>query len=43
MEVTEGLQLKPNEYYVAVGHEGYKDFDYGITPHMFSPVQQQKK
>ena len=42
-EVTEGVHLKNNEYYVAVGSERFKDMEYGIQPAILSPKQQQKR
>lgn len=42
-EVTEGVHLKHNEYYVAVGSERFKDMEYGIQPVILSPKQQQKR
>ena len=42
-EVTEGVHLKNNEYYVAVGSERFKDLEYGSQPLILSPKQQQKK
>lgn len=42
-EVTEGVHLKNNEYYVAVGSEKFKDFEYGMQHAILSPKQQQKR
>lgn len=42
-EVTEGVHLKNNEYYVAVGSERFKDLEYGSLPTVLSPRQQQKR
>ena len=42
-EVTEGVHLKNNEYYIAVGSERFKDLDYGAPPTALSPRQQQKR
>lgn len=42
-EVTEGVHLKNNEYYIAVGSERFKDMEYGMQPVILSPKQQQKR
>jgi len=42
-EVTEGIHLKNNEYYVAVGSEKFRDVEYGLQPTSLSPKQQQKR
>lgn len=41
-EVTEGVHLKNNEFYIAVGSERFKDMEYGIQTASLSPKQQQK-
>jgi len=43
-EVFEGIDLKNNGYYVAVGADRFKDLDYGsANPVVLSPQQQQKR
>ncbi|XP_067949184.1 doublecortin domain-containing protein 2-like isoform X2 [Watersipora subatra] len=42
-EITEGVHLKHNEYYIAVGSERFKDIEYGMQATVLSPRQQQKR
>ena len=42
-EVSFGADLQDQQFYVAVGMEKFKDFEYGLNLTLFTPKQQMAK